>query len=199
MGIICAACGETKATDQFAQKYVDNYLSHGQNVSCTACRAEGKMPKAGTVRCNSHTLKVCSACTISKPAFSSYRKFKGTYSDRCKACEVVACVACKDMVNANLYTETQIQNFFSHGRSLLCASCENLGHTVHDIGKYECKDCKQLFGRRKFEATRIMNHNAGHSSGLICQDCREREKDIRKKLKMRGSWKCKCGKPIHAE
>ena len=71
MGIICAACGETKATDQFAQKCVGNCLTHGQNVSCTACRAEGKMPKAYIVRCNSHTSKVCSACTVSKPAFSS--------------------------------------------------------------------------------------------------------------------------------
>ena len=93
----------------------------------------------------------------------------------------------------------QLDHFFPHSRGLLCAACENLGHTIHDIGKYKCKDCKQLLGRRKFEANSIMNHNARTDTHLICQDCREREKSIKKKFKLRGSWKCKCGKPIHTE
>ena len=103
------------------------------------------------------------------------------------------------------YDATVLKHYWTDGRPVICGKCEQRGCTVKDSNLYPCKSCTKEYGRTHFDTNQIKNFKH-HAGPLICNYCRKKETDDRARakriqtaLRLKGSWKCTCGQPIHHE
>ena len=111
----------------------------------------------------------------------------------CRTCSV-RCVVCET-------SDADAKKAGKRKTEVLCHACRKLGYTVRDTVQYQCSDCHETGGRKKFETVSMNNYRANKTSRLHCITChkRIREKTQTLKEKMKTSKiQCKCRLSNHA-
>ena len=204
----CAACGKHKLPKEFTPHMRNNYVSHKQNVVCNVCSAEGKKARAGAHRERSMSgqLKVCSQCSVDKPLVM-FRVVKGVRAEQCFSCEVVPCAVCHTDVQAQRFSQSQLNNFFTKKTPMLCSGCTDAGCTARDLQRYICTECGESLGHRMFNAKQLNNFKE-RGGVLLCQRCQStteeadttRERSLRAKAARSKRKRCTCNRRLgHSE
>ena len=99
-------------------------------------------------------------------------------------CSHASCNKCKQMkqIEAEGWTQTEIENSRRGLTSLLCQACKGSGSTKRSQDMKECAACRQSLGRTFFNGEDLKNQKkkekAKATYTLVCISCKQREQRI---------------------
>ena len=157
---------------------------------------------------------VCRGCSVTKCTGecgrvlknNDFRVVKGVQSDACKKCEEFPCSrrpTCTGVIRGSKRKAADITNFVCYGNPLVCDACGGRGITPGDLREYTCVGCGIAKGHKLFDPQVLNNFNKTVRLYIVCLDCarqnQERARGIKRKMKMPGTFQCRCLCPIHTE
>ena len=166
----CNTCKQKKRAAEFP---AHEHWNAGRNVRmrCSAC----------------HSCSKCGRKSLHSNAFDCDNK-------RCKQCskaesDQVKCVACEQYKGYSAFPENAKENK-TKKRPSVCLECIDNGYSIRSLKRYRCVGCEKERGPGKFT-------RPDKEETHVCHDCEARKKEIEKKCKKPGAYRCTCPKQEH--
>ena len=84
------------------------------------------------------------------------------------------CGACKNVFDASCWSSNLTKAHQSKNRDLVCSECRQRGFVTGKYTDYQCEDCGEVFGCKKFKKHVLQNAQRQKTSRRICIDCTQK-------------------------
>ena len=84
------------------------------------------------------------------------------------------CGACKNVFKASCWSANLTKAHQSKNHDLVCPDCKKRGYASGKYTDYQCEDCGQMFGCKKFKKHVLQNAQRQTTSRRICIDCAQK-------------------------
>ena len=199
----CRACRKIFDNREWPKQILKNHQHSKRKLICSACKAEGF-----TTYCTDGvTCRMCGkkrgVGKFSKHARYDQRRRNSILIchdciDR-RRCQGVNCVAILDKSSVSA-REWKYKKRHPHS-FLLCNNCKAKGLSKKDNNVYQCTNCKNMFGCKRFDPDQLRKVKRGKQNKLECKICIDgiatRLKHLEAALK-KSKRRCTCYQLLHA-
>ena len=84
------------------------------------------------------------------------------------------CGACKNMIDASCWSSSLTRAHQPKNRDLVCSECRQRGYLTGKYTDYQCEDCGEMFGCKKFKKHVLQNAQRQKTSRRSCIDCMQK-------------------------
>ena len=175
--MLCQSCKRTRRPEDFDGSSKTCRMCEQCRYRCDICQVHSKEAFSDAQIHNwsqnlVHRCEECMVCQSCKRTETT-QAFDGS-SKICGRCAApIQCGRCNEKKETKEFPADDVVNHINGStKQMMCTACSDQGFTPRDSKAYACSRCKQLFGRRRFDAWKVNDFQQGRAKKLVCNQCR---------------------------